>query len=264
MGNVDWLDLYAGYAVSDRLFYQKKSLWSDLYMFPSHDRYVRLGIQYKEYEYFNANVSAPDISAYDQVPDVQLEAGASYGSGNYVSVEAELFRPNFYYNKNMHATNLKLAANVRQSIIHYVYIKGFAAILRDPDPARFVVDGSPGTLNSFEYEWRGLAGAGIGYDDGRTFSEIKYIPDRDLDGSIQWSVFARAGYSWGSFGIRYDLLYDRYAAGQGRALLDSKVNMITLTVSPLHQMEVQSGVKALTRDITELMPFLSLRYKTGL
>ena len=258
-GWVDWLDLYASYSRSDRLFYHRESFSVDAYIFTSYDMFIRLGYRAKRYEYSTA--TSPDLSAYVHVPDLQLELSYSYTPDNSVSLEAEFFSPDFFMNRSLRANNFKVSGSVRNWIIRPVYAKLFAAILRDPDPLSFIQD-SPGTISSFRYETVSLVGSALGAEVGGFNAEVKYIPDRDLDNSIDWSLFTRIGYSWEHIGIQYDMLLDNYrAVGAGRT---SRVHLLTLLMKPLAMLDLRVGVKSISRTITEVMPFVSVRFKTGL
>ncbi len=263
VGWADEADLYGGVSRTDRVFYRRTNLWADAYIFPDYRTYIRVGVRYKRYEYPGSINPHPDATAYDHASHVQIEGGYAYGTENSVSLEFEYFRPDFFWNNNLFANNFKVGASLRNSIAGPVYGRLFAALLRDPDPVTVVTDPASGIVNSFSYETLGLLGAGLGYDDGSLSAEVRYVPDRDLDRSLTWSLFARVGYRFARYGVQADLLYDRYPETGARGFTGSRVAMVTLLAEPWDFVEMRGGVKALTRLTTEIAPFLLVRLKTG-
>jgi len=264
VGWVDWLDMYATYSVSERLFFNRKSFSIDMYAFPVYDTYVRLGVRYRSYQYPQAAQFPPDVNAYRDIPAVQLEVSHHYGAGNAISIEAEYFRPNFFWNERIYAHNIKIGASIRNWVLRPVYVTLVGATLRDPDPESFPGGGTTPSAGSFQYEHIGLVGGGFGFDGGALRAELKYVPNRDLDNSLGWSLFGRVRYDWESFGLQYDMLYDQYSASIARTLMVSRVNMLTVIATPLDILEFRLGAKALSRGTTEVVPFLFVRYRTGI
>lgn len=259
----DAADVYGGVAQTDRVFYRRTNAWADAYLFPDYRTSLRVGARYKRYEYPVTINPHPDATAYDHAVHVQVEGGYAYGADNSLSLEFEYFRPDFFWNKSLFANNFKVGASMRNTIAGPVYGRLFAAVLRDPDPQTVVSDPVSGAVTSFGYETVGLLGAGLGYDDGSLSGEVRYVPDRDLDRSLQWSVFARIAYRFGRYGIQADLLYDRYPASGSRGFTGSRVAMVTAMAEPWEWVEMRGGVKVLTRLTSEIAPFLLVRLKTG-
>jgi hypothetical protein len=264
LGWVDWLDLYGGYSSVDRQFYRRTNLWADAYVFPGYDFYVRVGGRRKRYEYPATVSSPPDNNAYRNVPAVQLEGTYIHGDGNSLSLEVEYFQPDFYWSPSVKARNVKVTASVQNWLIRPFYAKASAALLHDPDPRRFQVDPLTKAIQGFDYETLGLLGGAVGFEKGGINAELKYVPDRDLDRSVRWSIFGRLSYRTGNVGVQYDLLYDRYARTDGRAGSASRVNMLTVFLSPLHFLDIRSGAKALSNGATQIAPFIYVRVKTEL
>lgn len=263
LGWVDWLDLFGGYSSVDRQFYRRTNLWADAYIFPGYDFYVRVGGRSKRYDYPASIKSQPDENAYRNVPAVQLEAAYMHGDGNSLSLELEYFRPNFYWSPSVKANNVKVTAAVQNWLVRPFYAKVSAALLRDPDPRRFAIDPLTKAVQEFEYETLGLLGGAIGVEKGPMNIELKYVPDRDLDRSVRWSIFGKLSYRTENVGFQYDLLYDRYAQTEGRGFSASRVNMLTVFFSPAHFLEVRSGAKILSNETTRVAPFVYVRVKTG-
>jgi hypothetical protein len=119
------------------------------------------------------------------------------------------------------------------------------------------------TIRGFRYERVTLVGGAIGIEDNRWNVELKYVPDRDLDRSLDWSLFGRIRYDAGNFRIQYDILHDNYRSSSFRGFQSSQVHMVTMVAEPILFLELKAGVKALVRGITTLSPFLSVRIKTG-
>lgn len=264
IGWFDRMDLYGGISRTDRIFYRRTSIWSDAYLFPGGGWTLRAGIRMKRYEYPVELNPRPDNSAYARSTHFQIEGSHDFGGGNSLSLELEYFRPEMYWNTGLRANNIKVSAGLRSTIIGEIYGKLFAAMLRDPDPDSFVMEAATGTALGFGYETVTLVGGGVGYDGGDFAGEVMYVPDRDLDRSLEWSVFAKVRYMPGRFGVQADLLLDRYPAIGTREVTASRVVMISVLANPWDALEVRAGWKALTRLTTESAPFVTLRIKTGL
>ncbi len=262
-GGVDWLDLHAGYSRSDKLVYDRSNSWVDAYLFPEYNTYVRLGLQLKEYTYPRSINMVPDNNAYSQVPDYQVELGHYYYKENYVSLEFEYFTPNFFWNSGLRAKNFKLGATVRNWIVDPIYAKLFAATLHDPYAQSFIVEPATNVITGLDYENLTLIGGALGFDDGKWNVEFKYVPDRDLDRSLDWSLFSKVRYNTNTFSIQYDLLYDRYPLSQLRDFSSSQAHMVTVITEPAMFLELRTGMKALVRNTTTLNPFVSIRIRTG-
>lgn len=264
LGWLDWLDLYGGYSAVDRVSYRRTDGWADAYFFPDYRFYVRLGLRTKHYVYPVSPTSTPDQSAYNVVPSIQVEGTYPFGIGNSASLEVEYFRPTFYWDTGKKANNFKVTASLQHQLIRPLYGRFFVALLKDPESSSFVSDPTDNSIRSFGYETLTLVGGAVGLDAGRLNTEITYIPDRDLDRSIAWSVLGKIRYTFGGFGVQYDLVYDRYAIGAGRGFISSRVNMITFLVSPTPVMDIGLGAKLLSRESIQIAPFLNVLVRTGM
>jgi tetratricopeptide (TPR) repeat protein len=263
-GWYDWMDLYGGYSTVDKVFYRRRTSWGDAYLFPDYRMSLRAGYRHNTYEYPVSINSTPDHNAYRNVPQYQVEGAYNYGEHNAVSLELEYFRPDFYWNGALHANNLKATATVGHSFLGFLYARAFVAVLKDPDPDSFVVEAVTGAVQSFGYETVSLVGGALGLDRGPFSGEVQYVPDRDLDRSTAWSLFGRLRYDFGTVRLQYDIVYDRYAESAGRGFSSSRVNMLTVVYSPFPSLEVRPGAKILSKQSTEVAPFLSVRIRTGL
>ena len=263
-GGVDWLDLRAGYSQNNRLVYDRSDLWIDAFVFPTYRTYVRIGLRQKNYSYPASAGAIPDNNAYGRVPDYQWEIGHYYFKESYASVEVEYFAPHFYWNNALRADNLKIGGEIRQWIFRPVYARFFAATLRDPNPESVIVEPTSNRITGFGYEHVTLIGGGLGFDNEKVNAEIKYIPDRDLDRSLDWSFFAALQINTSPVRARYDFLYDRYPSASGRNFSWSQVHMVTAIVEPARSLELSIGVKAMVQNITTVLPFATLQLNTGI
>ncbi len=261
-GGVDWLDLHAGYSRSDKPFYNRAEFSFDAYCFPSYRTYVRLGTRQKNYTYPSSSQVPPDNNAYTIVSDYQIELGYYYTTGNHISLEFEYFTPRFYWNNGLRARNYKIGASLRQWIARPVYAKLFAAILHDPDPATLVLGSSSGRITGFSYENAMLIGGAMGFDNDRVNAEVKFIPDRDLDRSLNWSLFATFAFTMNAVKARYDFLYDRYPTT--RAFAWSQVHIISATMEPWPVVAARIGLKTIIQNGTIVIPFVALQINSGL
>ena len=262
-GGVDWLDLHAGFSQSSKLVYDRSDLWLEAYVFPSYRTYIRFGLRQKNYSYPSSTTAVPDNNAYARVPDFQLEFGHYYFKENHFSIEGEYFTPNFYWNNGLRANNYKIGGTIRNWIVRPVYAEVFAAVLHDPDPGSLIMDPATGSIAGFGYENMTLLGGAVGFESDRLSVDLKYVPDRDLDRSLNWSLFSRIRVNMNAFSMQYDFLYDTYPASTTNAFSSSQVHMLTGAVEPAAFLEMRVGVKMLLRDVTRVAPFISLRLKTG-
>ena len=262
-GGVDWLDLHAGFSQSSKPGYDRSEASVDAYLFPSYRLYFRFGLREKRYTYPHSRDFPPDDNAYTRVPDYQFEVGYYYVGENYVSLETEYYAPHFYWNNSLQAKNYKIGGTVRNWIVKPVYAKIFAATLHDPDPTSLSFDQVTNTITGFGYEDLTLIGGALGFDNERVSAEVKYVPDRDLDRSLDWSVFSTLRVNANGLSVQYDFLYDTYSSTSVKALSASQVHMLTTTVQPADLLELKVGMKMLVRGTTIVSPFVSLRLKTG-
>lgn len=263
VGWFNWLDLYASHSRMDRVFYRRSSFSFDAYLFPSHRTYVRVGGRLKRYTYPAELNPSPDHNSYDQLPDLQFEVGHYYSGENNFYVELEYFHPNFYWNKDLRTDNIKVSAGIRNWIVRPFYVKSYLAFLRDPQPSSFITDSATNRIVSFEYNSHLLLGGALGYDAGNLSMEIKYLPDRDMDRTIDYSLFAKMRYMKRGFGLQYDFLYDRYSQSDFRGFSASRVNVVTFIVDRWDFFQVRVGAKVLDKESTEINPFIYMRIKTG-
>jgi tetratricopeptide (TPR) repeat protein len=263
-GGVDWLDIEAGTSQTDKEVYRRSNMWMNAYLFPHYLAYVRIGLQQKSYVYPQSTIALPDDNAYGTVPDVQLEVGYHYRGEDYAALEWEFFTPNFYWDRGVRARNYKIGGVVRNRIAGPVYGQVFAAILHDPDPESFALDISTRSIASFSYAPHTLVGGALGLTDGNWAGEIKFIPDRDLDRSLAWSLIGSVQYNTGGVTLRYDGLYDRYPASSSRQAAAAQAHMLTGSFDVLPAFALTPGVKVLLRDGTFVVPLLSAHLKTSL
>lgn len=262
IGWFDQLDLYINYSTSDKIFYNRSNISLDAYWFLHYNTYLRFGTRFKKYGYpadINPN---PDNNSYDQVSAFQAEVGHYYSGENNFSAELEYFTPSFYWNKNLRADNFKLSASVRNWIVKPFYGKVYFALLRDPNPESVVNSPVDNSLFNIDYQTNFLAGGALGYKLDNLTIELKYLPDRDLDKTIDYSIFSKIQYLWDGFGVQYDFLYDRYLAN-GSTVADSKVNVLSFILNKFDFIQLRVGTKILSKTKTEFSPFIYLRVKTG-
>jgi tetratricopeptide (TPR) repeat protein len=261
-GGLDWLDLHTEYSRSSKPFYDRSELSFDAYYFPTYRTYLRLGFRQKNYTYPSSVQVAPDNNAYAAVPDYQIELGHYYAMENYLSIEFEYFTPHFFWNNSLRAHNYKIGASVRQWIGKPLYAKLFGAVLHDPDPASLVLASPTTTISSFAYENLTLVGGALGFDNNRVNAEVKFIPDRDLDRSLQWSLFATLAVTMNDMQLRYDFLYDQYP--KAKAFPSSQVHIASVQLHPWPFVDTKVGVKTIIQNVTMVVPFVALQFNSGI
>ena len=264
IGWLDRMDILAQYSHTDRVFYRRSNFSADAYFFFSPRTYLRGGIRRKRYDYPTGANTQPDDNAYVNVTSVQAEVGHYYDGENYFSVEIEYFRPDFFWNSSLYAHNMKVSGTLRNELFGPLYGKLFVAYLRDPGPSTFLLDDVSRQIVSFGYRSHVLLGGALGVNvEGFSF-EMKYIPDRDLDKSLDWSVFTRMTYSWEHVSVQHDFLYDRYPVSTFRGFSASRVNVFSIAVAPTDYLDLKGGIKLLSNTVGEAVPFVALRYRTGI
>ncbi|MFQ5736032.1 MAG: tetratricopeptide repeat protein [Thermodesulfobacteriota bacterium] len=270
------LDLYAGYGFADQVYYDRTKYYAKGYYFYAPGSYFKVNPQFKDYDYPTSKVPTPDANSYDKVPSVELEL-QHWVTGDFrVNVAYEFFRPSFFHDTGSHATNHKVTTELYyMTPLKYLRFKLIYAILRDPDPDRTAIIGrdDPNTpvvdvaaATDIVYQTEQFLGGAVEYVRGRWDAEVKYMPNRDLDSSYDYSLLTKLGYRFTDrLAGRLDYVYDKYSTKSNFSGETAGVYMASAYYKLTPGTDIGAGLKYLDlpagKDTTG---FLTLRYKTGI
>lgn len=278
---VDNLDLYAGYGFADQVYYDRTKYYAKAYYFYGPGNYFKVNPQFKDYDYPTDKVLVPDSNSYDKVPSVELEVQHWVSDDLRVNGIYEYSRASFFHDTDSHANNQKITGEVYWiTPYEYLRLKGFVALLRDPDPDTTEIKGrtclaytgTPPTCSTFaaetkvDYQIQALLGGAVEYDRGPWEAEVKYIPNRDLDSSYDWSILAGIGYDFTDrFTGRFDTVYDKYSNQSNFAGSTANVYLVSGYYELTDTVDVGAGYKYLDlADRKENAGFVTVSYRTGI
>lgn len=251
VGVIDEADIYAGYSKSERIFYSRKKTFGRVYWFPRYTTYLKIEFYSKDYDYPNLPNFAPDSNCYDKVPGFEVEISHSLGRNYRVSLFTEFFSPNFYWDPATKANNLKVGGQIEVEWLNFLNTTLFLHLLRDPNPETFQVDKIKGKVLNLDYQMQYLIGGGIDLDYYPIELSFKYIPNRDLDRSLESSYFFTAAVTAEiknyPVKFRVDFLHDKYSRYSYLSGQTSRVIMLSLLTQPFKNVDLQIGVKNLRR-----------------
>lgn len=272
------LDLNVGYGFSDQIFYERTKLFASGYYFYSGHSYVKLYAARKDYDYpAGATQLQPDSNAYDIVPTFEAEVSHWVNPTLRATAIYEFFRPSFFHDPDSTANNHKLSGELYYlTKIDGLRLKAIAAILRDPDPDKSQVKRAddPATplidetvlSTSITYQTQALLGGAIEYSRDRYAAELKYLPNRDLDSSYDWSVLAGFSYDLtDKLTGRLDYVHDKYSNQSNLPGQTADVYMVSAYYSVNPSVDLGAGFKKIELPNQDKNAwFLTLTYRTGL
>jgi tetratricopeptide (TPR) repeat protein len=250
-GPFDHADFYAGYSKYDRFYYDREKVFGKVYWYLQPEMFLKLEFNYKNYGYPLENNPDPDDMSYDKVPSVEVELNRQLNPMFRVSLYVEGFRPSFYWDQTVRATNIKIGGQVNALFFKLVTAKLFLALLRDPDPETFSLDRAAGKIISMDYRWQSLVGGGLEFAREPFSAGVKFIPNRDLDNSLKSSIFINVGYTLRTafipfpVEIRVDYVLDNYSTYSYLSGQSTSVIMATFQVEPLPFLGLRPGFKLL-------------------
>ncbi len=270
-GGVERLDLAAGYGWTDQVYYTSSKGFATAYWFYQGDSYAKVDFTLRRYSY-PADPAVqrpnPDASAYDLVPRGELEVAHWLARTFRAGLQYQLFAPDFYYDTASRATNHKVTAEAYWiSPFEPLRLTAFAAVLRDPDPGATRILGRNGaTATSVVYRNTSLLGGAAALEGGRWNAEVRFIPNRDLDNSYDWSLLSTVGLAVGdALGFRLQHVFDSYSGASNYAGRSANIFMgqafyrVGLGVTAGAGLKV---VDAPTRQGATLLAWME--YRTGL
>jgi hypothetical protein len=248
-GGFNRLELHAGGSWTDNIFYDAVKGYANAYWFYSRDSYVKADFTLRRYSYTGVNRPTPDSNAYDRVPRGTLEVSHWFDQRIRAGLEYQLFAPNFFYDHSTHMLNHKLTGEL-EARLGGGFTAGIAAsLLHDPDPAATLILGRPvpgapagtvcpgagqpdcaaATRVVFRNEFL-LAGS-LSYEGEAWGAGVKYIPNRDLDSGLDWSIISSVDLRpLDRLSFNFQWVFDRYSTSAGPAFAGQNGNIWWATV----------------------------------
>ncbi len=279
-GGFDSFELLAGGGWTDNIFYESWKAFATSYWHFLPESYLKLGLSFRGYDYTGASKPAPDSSAYQYDPRLQVEVSHWFTRHLRASLAYQPETPNFQYDPSTWIMTHKLAGELETRFGGF-HVWATGATLYDPDPGRTVVARSPGnplattTIVVYRFDW--LYGAGASYEARFWSLGARFLTNRDLDSSYAWSTI-----SWFTLQpverLSFDLqwILDRYSASAGAPYAGKYGSILWGTVGceVLRSLRLSAGAKWVTNpgptSVTNATPrsdvslLLSLQYRTGL
>lgn len=274
-GGLDKLDLNAGYSYANYTYYKRHKVYANGYYFYDPRSYFKTNLSYKDYNYPAGPTQQPDSNAYDKVPSIEFEVSHWFANSFRGTLAYEFFRPSFFFDTGAHANNNKLSTELYYiTPLDWLRLKLMYALLVDPDPNKTTIKGRSlnmplgqvATSTSVKYQTQSLLGGGAEFVKGKWNAELKYIPNRDLDRSYSWSVFAGAGYDFtDKITGRFDYLHDKYSSRSAFSGKTANVYLASLFYKWTQSVDLGVGYKYIELPTkNENAGFLTVAYKTGL
>lgn len=277
-GGFDRFDLNAGYSYADQTYYTRHKVFANGYYYYNPTSYLKLNLAYKDYNYpVDPSVQKPnpDSNSYDTVPVVELEISHWFIRFLRGTFAYEYFRPNFFYDKDSHADNHKISTELYYiTPFEPLRLKAMYAILIDPNPHKTTIKdrslnmpvGTTAQTTNVRYQTQSLFGGGVELSIKKVSAELKYIPNRDLDSSYDYSILAELGYEFTEkISARLDYVYDKYSPESNYAGKTANVYMVSGLYKLHPRIDLGAGYKYLNLPTdNQHTGFLSLIFKTGL
>ncbi len=277
-GGFDRFDLNAGYSYADQTYYTRHKVFANGYYYYNPNSYLKLSLAYKDYNYpVDPAVQKPnpDSNSYDTVPVAELEASHWFIKSLRGTLAYEYFRPSFFYDKDSHANNHKISAELYYiTPFEPLRLKAMYAVLRDPDSKKTEIKGRDNlhttqgvaTSTNVQYQTQSLLGGGIELTKSGLTAELKYMPNRDLDSSYNYSILGGLGYEFTEkISGRLDYVYDKYSSVSNYAGKTANVYMVSGLYKLHPRVDLGAGYKFIDLPTdSQHTAFLSLVFKTGL
>lgn len=272
------LELNAGYGYADQIFYERTKLFASAYYFYSGHSYLKLYAARKDYDYPAASTQLqPDSNAYDAVPAYEVELSHWLSHRLRATLAYEFFTPSFFHDPDSTANNHKVSGELYYlTPIEGLRLKAIGAVLRDPDPDKSqvkkpddlstpLIDESVASTNII-YQTQTFFGGAVEYAKDRWNAEIKYLPNRDLDSSYDWSIIAGFAYRiTDALTGRLDYVHDKYSSESNLAGKTADVYMASAYYALNPSVDIGAGYKRIELPGEDKNAFfLTLTYRTGM
>lgn len=271
------LHLYAGGGYADQIYYETRKVYAKGYYFYENNSYLKFSAGYKQYTYpVDAALQRPnpDSSSYLDVPNAEVEVAHWFHERLRGTAFVEYFRPDFYHDSAAYANNVKTGVEAYYlTPLDGLRVKIMYALLRDPDPNKTEIKGRDNyatpaptaTRTQVVYRTTDLLGGALEAEEGRWQGEVKYLPNRDLDNSYDYSVltYVACRFTERTLG-RADYVYDRYSSDSNYAGKTAHVYLLSAYYDATPALTLGLGVKYIDLPSrNDGTGFISLSYKTG-
>lgn len=279
-GGIDQLEILAGGGWTDNIFYNSWKGFATAYWYYQPESYAKLKLGMYGYDYTGANKPVPDSSAYQFDPRIQAEISHWFTGSLRAGIGYQLDIPNFQYDTATWFTTHKLTGEL-EARLGGLHLWGTSAMLYDPNPNLTVVANSPSNTTlaptSIVYRFDVLYGAGVSYEADIWSLGVRFLTNRDLDSSYDWSVISRFTLQpIDRMSIDLEWIFDRYSANSGAPYAGNFGHIVWGEVGyeVLRGVVLSAGVKYVNNpgptSVTNNSPrndvslLLNLQYKTGL
>lgn len=203
---IDKLHLFTGMGESKQVFYDRSKIYGGAYYFYEDYSFFKMFLSERTYKYPTlpgAVAPNPDANSYEKVPKLELEVSQYIDKNMRTTVSYELSQPNFYHDKGTKFTVHKLGAELAVNTpIPQLRAKVFTSILRDPDPNTTTIIGfanqaigpTAATATTVNFRNTSLFGGAVQYVAPQWNLETKYMQNRDLDNSYDFSLLNKFSY----------------------------------------------------------------------
>jgi hypothetical protein len=279
-GGIDQLELLAGGGWTDNIFYNSWKGFATAYWYFLPESYAKLKLGFYGYDYTGANKPVPDSSAYQYDPRIQTEVSHWFTGFLRAGLGYQLDIPNFQYDRSTWITTHKVTAEL-ETRFGGVHLWGTTAMLYDPNPSRTVIANSPGNTalapTSVVYRFDFLYGAGASYEGSIWGLGTRFLTNRDLDSSYNWSIISRFTVQpIDRVSLDLEWILDRYSASSGTPYAGNYGHILWAEVGceVLRGLVLSAGAKYVNNpgptSVTNSSPrrdfslLLNLKYQTGL
>jgi hypothetical protein len=237
---VDRIHLLGGFGDSHQVYYDRSKVFAGAYYFYDDYSYVRTSVSRREYKYpVAAGMTAPnpDSSSYHQVPRIELEVSHFFDKDLRTTLTYELSRPNFYHDRATTISVKKLSGEVAFGVGNpKLHPKVMVGVLRDPDPNVTEIKGvdnlstpqGVATATNVVFRTSNLVGGALKYAEDNWSFETKYLQNRDLDNSYDYSLLNTLVSRLDTeSSLQLDYVYDKFSNKSNLAGQTAAVYMVS-------------------------------------
>ncbi len=229
-GGLDRLELEAGGGWTDDIFYTRYKGFAGVSWFYRPESYVKASGALRRYDYTGASKPMPDSSAYRFEPRAELEVSHWFSRYLHADLDYQLALPDFEYDPGTWITTHKgaLELETRWAGLRF---GGTAAALSHPNASKTVVAHSPSNTTaaptSVSYRVDALWGAVVSYDAPLWGVGSRFITNRDLDSSYEWSVISSINLQpIDSLSFDFQWVFDHYSVDAGAPYTSKYANIV--------------------------------------
>lgn len=274
---IDKFHLMAGFGDSRQVYYDRSKVYAGAYYFYQDYSFFRMFLSERKYKYPTLPGAAsptPDSNSYEKVPRLELEVSQYFNKDVRGGLTYELSSPNFFYDKGTSTTVQKLGAELAFVTANpKLRAKIYYTLLRDPDPYKTEIKGfnNPWTAQgvapatSIVNRTTSLLGGSLQYVEDRWSFEAKYLQNRDLDNSYNYSLLNKFIYRLDDTrSLQFDHVHDEYS---GQSYLRGQSANVYLAsyyqqISP--DIKYGLGIKHIgVPNFNQNTGFVYVQYKTG-